>query len=352
MELRIDQEFQSKIPPLTEEEYRQLEENILSAGEVYEPIVTWNGIIVDGHNRWKIIQKHPEVSWRTRSMDFADKWEAFDWMYKNQLGRRNLTEQQRTFLIGKMYEARKNSHGGERGNQYKNLASLQNEDMPRQKIRTEDTIAFELGIGASTVERSEKYSKGIDAIREQEPEIADSILKGELPVTKAAVMSLAKETDEPTLRHKIEMLKAGEPIRANSPAKDRDQTFEERKEESPLPVVPAEPEEPVEYLKPVYTEDGRDKRLISGTKENREMRRRIQESIDMMRNTDRVVVYTLDMMLTEMRSTFQSYTSGLKMFLNLHPEMLTKGNKKALQETIRVYLTDEIKKIEKEIKYV
>ncbi len=56
----------------------------------------------------------PELKWHTRELDFADKWGAFEWMYKNQLGRRNLTDEQRTMLIGKMYEARKNAQGGDR----------------------------------------------------------------------------------------------------------------------------------------------------------------------------------------------------------------------------------------------
>lgn len=38
MELKIDPEFRDKIPPLTEDEFKQLEENILEDGEVYEPI--------------------------------------------------------------------------------------------------------------------------------------------------------------------------------------------------------------------------------------------------------------------------------------------------------------------------
>ena len=102
MELKIDPEFQSKIPPLTAEEFDQLKENILEAGEVYKPIITWNGIIVDGHHRWKIIQENPGLIWKTKEIDFPDKWAAFDWMYKEQLGRRNLTEQQRSYMIGKM----------------------------------------------------------------------------------------------------------------------------------------------------------------------------------------------------------------------------------------------------------
>ena len=109
--LKIDPEFQSKIPPLSEAEFNQLEENILTAGEVFEPIAVWHNTIIDGHNRYKIIQSHPEIRWHFREMSFNDKWAAFDWMYKNQLGRRNLTDAQKTYLLGKLYESRKHIHG-------------------------------------------------------------------------------------------------------------------------------------------------------------------------------------------------------------------------------------------------
>lgn len=134
--LRIDPEFQNKIPPLTDKEFEQLEENILEAGEVREPIITWNGVIVDGHNRYKIVQKHPEIKWKTLEMKFANKWEAIEWMLKNQLGRRNLTEQQISYLRGKMYEARKQNLGGARGNQYTVLAKPQKEDLAKSEDQT------------------------------------------------------------------------------------------------------------------------------------------------------------------------------------------------------------------------
>ena len=121
LELKIDPEFRNRLWPLTEAEFEQLKENILSDGEVYEPIAVWNGIIVDGHNRWKIIQEHPEIPFRTKDMAFVNKYEAFDWMYKKQLGRRNLTAEQKAEIIGKMYESRRKAQGasdGFRGNQY------------------------------------------------------------------------------------------------------------------------------------------------------------------------------------------------------------------------------------------
>ena len=50
--LKIDPEFQGKIPPLTFEELNQLEANILRDGRIINPIIVWQGLIVDGHNRY------------------------------------------------------------------------------------------------------------------------------------------------------------------------------------------------------------------------------------------------------------------------------------------------------------
>ena len=50
--LTIDPEFEGKIPPLREEELKQLEENILADGVVINPLIIWDGVLVDGHNRY------------------------------------------------------------------------------------------------------------------------------------------------------------------------------------------------------------------------------------------------------------------------------------------------------------
>lgn len=118
LELKIDPEFKGKIPPLTTEEYTQLEENILKAGEIFNPIIVWNGYIVDGHNRYNIYRENlgkiaePKV----KEMYFADKWDAIAWMCKNQIGQRNLTPEQKEYLIGKQYEAEKHCAGAKQGN--------------------------------------------------------------------------------------------------------------------------------------------------------------------------------------------------------------------------------------------
>lgn len=195
MDLKIDREFQEKIPPLTEEEFKQLRENILDDGEVYEPIIVWNGVIVDGHNRYRIIKEHPEIPYRVKQMDFADKWAAFDWMYKKQLGRRNLTDEQRMMILGKMYEARKKSAGAQEGNQNAAKQCTQTGYIEKAPARVSEQIAQELGIAKNTVIRAGRFAKGVDAIRAVSPAAAEKILEGKSGVTKATIQELPKKTD-------------------------------------------------------------------------------------------------------------------------------------------------------------
>lgn len=214
-ELRTEPEYENKIPPLTPEEFQQLEDNILAEGRVLVPIDTWNGVIIDGHHRWKVIQKHPEIPYDVREHDFLDKWAAFDWMYRNQLGRRNLTENQRTYMIGKMYEARKNTKGGDRKSE--RFSSSQNENLKSngRTPRTDEIIGKELGVNHSTVIRAEKFAKGIDALRSVAPEVADKVLSGEVTTTKHAVSHLAKIPPEELKRAAKQMVE-GNPVKASS----------------------------------------------------------------------------------------------------------------------------------------
>lgn len=182
--LIADPKFRDKIPPLTDDEFKQLEENILEAGEIYEPIVVWNGVIIDGHNRYKIAQAHPEIKWSIRGMDFVDEWAATEWMYKNQLGRRNLTDEQRKYMIGKMYEARKNSKGGDRRSEdFSNAQSGRLKGEKDNKEGTAGEIAKELGVGHNTVRRAEQFAKGVDAGEKVSPGFKEDILTKKVKTT-------------------------------------------------------------------------------------------------------------------------------------------------------------------------
>ena len=197
--LTIDPEFASKIPPLREEEMKQLEENILSDGVVINPLIVWNDVIVDGHNRYHILQKHPEIQFTTYEKQFPDRYAAISWICKNQLGRRNLTPQQFKYLVGQRYEAEKQSKGIEfQGNQYtsQDRSGLGQND-PDQKLHgTRSRIAKETQTSDSYVRRAAHFAKGVDAAEETEPGIKQEILSGSIKPTEKAVAAIAKAPPE------------------------------------------------------------------------------------------------------------------------------------------------------------
>ena len=93
---RISQEFKALIPPLSKDEYTQLEQNILAHG-CRDPITLWRGAIVDGHNRYAICTKHG-LKFNTTTLRLPNREAAKLWMLENQLGRRNLSDAARIEL--------------------------------------------------------------------------------------------------------------------------------------------------------------------------------------------------------------------------------------------------------------
>lgn len=87
--LKIDPKFQNFVPPLSDQEKEALERDIIANG-CREPIVTWNGTIIDGHHRYDICCRN-DIPFQTREESFSSREEALLWMYKEQTARRNLT---------------------------------------------------------------------------------------------------------------------------------------------------------------------------------------------------------------------------------------------------------------------
>jgi len=101
----IKQEFKDLIPPLTKEEFKQLENNCMSEG-IREKILTWNGFIIDGHNRYEIATRW-NLDYETESKHFDSEEDVKIWMAKNQLGRRNLLDFVKGELIDTIEELEK-----------------------------------------------------------------------------------------------------------------------------------------------------------------------------------------------------------------------------------------------------
>ena len=78
-ELKIDQELKNLLPPLTDEEYKQLEKNIIDNGfDRNFPIMEWHGYLADGHNRYSICKKHNIedilVNAKSHKLDILGLW--------------------------------------------------------------------------------------------------------------------------------------------------------------------------------------------------------------------------------------------------------------------------------------
>ena len=224
-QLNIDPEFRDKIPPLSEDEFSKLEENILADGEVREPLVVWRNTIIDGHHRYKIVQKHPEIPFKIKQMDFPDKWAAIVWMCRNQLGRRNITDEQKTALIGEAYKAQKMTAGGDRRSD--NFSKGQS-GLLKKYENTAQKIADDFGVGEQTVKRAEHFIDSLNEAEKVSPGIKEAVLSGSVKAPKS-VISEIRNAPEEKKREAVEAIKKGDTDTAKAILR-------------PIPKV--EPEEP------------------------------------------------------------------------------------------------------------
>ena len=200
--LKIKKEFKNLIRPLNRQEYSQLEENILNDG-CREAIITWNGYIVDGHNRYEICTAH-DIPYKVLEMEFECEEAAVAWICANQLGRRNISEETRKFLIGMQYESEKivNSKKNPLGkNQYSDEGDYVKgekieEVVTESKFRTAKRIGDENNVSANTVQKYAVYTRALAQIGSKEPELVPKILSGRYKISHRHIVELSELTKE------------------------------------------------------------------------------------------------------------------------------------------------------------
>ena len=177
MNIEINQEFKALIPPLSIEEYSQLEKNIIADG-CRDPLVVFNNTLVDGHNRYEICTKH-DLPFSILEKDFSDCGAAKLWMIDNQNGRRNLTDGWKYQLTQSkkeiLLEVGKVKHAETAGKSIETLSTIDNVS----KHNTRDTIANDLGWSTGKVAMADKVWK------EATPEIKEQVLSGEVSINQA-----------------------------------------------------------------------------------------------------------------------------------------------------------------------
>lgn len=171
MELKINQEFKDLIPPLSQSEFKQLQNSIAQHG-ILSAICVWEGAIVDGHNRYRIAKEY-DMTFGIIQMDFRNEEEAKTWILENQFGRRNLSAYDRGVLALRYKEllaigAKKNQ-------------GRRTDLMPYtvESYNTREKIAKMAEVSTGTIAKVEVIE------RDASDEVKSEIRKGALSIDKA-----------------------------------------------------------------------------------------------------------------------------------------------------------------------
>ena len=200
-DIRIDTEIRDLIPRLSDGELALLEESILNEG-VRDALVVWDeeGILLDGYHRYELAQKHG-LEYRVVRRSFPDRDVAIEWVLQNQLGRRNLTNNQRSYLLGKLYEAKERRQGIRT-----DLTSGHN--VPKLGVRAE--VAKNAGITERTVTRAAKFAHSLDTLAEIDPDIKKAALADEITQTDVRRLVKVAEKDPDLAAQAMEKARSGE----------------------------------------------------------------------------------------------------------------------------------------------
>jgi N6-adenosine-specific RNA methylase IME4 len=175
MILKIKNEFKELIPPLSIDEFKQLETNVLEEG-IRDKIITWNGFIIDGHNRYEIAQKW-DLDFEVEERYFDNENDVKEWMINNQFGRRNLSNYQRSVLalqLEKVFSKRAKEKETERKSTF---STLKKSDLPI--INTHKEVSKIANISDGSLHKV----KVIES--KATPEVKAQLSTGELTINKA-----------------------------------------------------------------------------------------------------------------------------------------------------------------------
>lgn len=204
--IEIDPVFKMLIPPLSDEERKQLEANIIAEKGCRDPLVRWKetSILLDGHNRHEICTRLG-LGFRVVDVSFPDRESAADWIDRNQLGRRNLKDEYISLLRGRLYQRAKKREGGSGRNQHTEELGQSGLVPPTAEKPTEMPVALgstaarlaeQFGISERTIKRDGAFADAVETVKTVDPEIEQKVMAGTVP-SKAAVIQAAQAIDSP-----------------------------------------------------------------------------------------------------------------------------------------------------------
>jgi polyhydroxyalkanoate synthesis regulator phasin len=232
MDIVVNEELKAYIDPLTPEEYESLERSLLAEG-CRDALVLWGNVLVDGHNRHGICQKHDLPFQVMQNPRFQSIEDVHLWMIEQHLGRRSVSDFQRGVLALRKREilaqrsvATPPSPAVAPADHEEAAASAgepaATTKVPAERPPSREALAREAKLSGNQVALIEKIQK------QAAPEVVAAVRSGTISINAAAaVASLPEEEQrEAALAGSKELKEVAKRVR-ESKRKPRDATAKE-----------------------------------------------------------------------------------------------------------------------------
>ena len=210
MNITVNEELKAYIDPLTPDEHDALERSILAEG-CRDALVLWGDVLVDGHNRYGICQKHGLPFQTVQNKHFQSMEDVHLWMIDQHLGRRSVSDFQRGVLAlrkREILQARRASAIAAASEASSDTASPAMTAEPTP-LKNRADIAKAARLSSSQVVQIEKIQK------QAAPELVAAVKAGAISINAAAaVASLPTEEQKAAaLGGKQELKQAAKRVR-------------------------------------------------------------------------------------------------------------------------------------------
>eukprot|EP01030_Chromulinospumella_sphaerica_P003298 gene3298-3226_t len=225
MNIVVNEELKAYIEPLTPDEHDALERSILTEG-CRDALVLWGDVLVDGHNRYGICQKHGLPFQTVQNPRFQSMEDVHLWMIDQHLGRRSVSDFQRGVLA-----LRKREIMAERkaraATAMETTEATPAADVPEaaaalpapDPLNSREAIAKAARLSSSQVVMIEKIQK------QAAPELVAAVKSGTISINAAAAVATlpAEEQVAAAVAGKDELKQAAKRVRELNKRKPREE---------------------------------------------------------------------------------------------------------------------------------
>ena len=251
MNIVVNEELKAYIDPLTPEEHDALERSILAEG-CRDALVLWGDVLVDGHNRYGICQKHGLPFQTVQNTRFQSMEDVHLWMIDQHLGRRSVSDFQRGVLALRKREivAERRARAAATFVAGNAEAKTQPEESsataapaaasvaPPEDLSSREAIARAARLSSSQVVMIEKIQK------QAAPELVAAVKSGTISLNAAAAVATlpAEEQVAAATAGKDELKQAAKRVR-EAKRKTREEAAPKNADEAPQPAEGAPTDE-------------------------------------------------------------------------------------------------------------